>query len=98
LYPASTISKYELKKLAIGTINFCFIVTTPHSKVVARISRDANEANSLSDRSKERKLLGVITERGLGVKLLGVFENGMQTLSAVFNQQDTLPSTWKENI
>lgn len=63
--------------MAIGTINFCYIVTTPNSKVVIRISRDHNTQHELSDRSKERKLLSVITERGVGVKLLAVFDNGI---------------------
>lgn len=71
-----TCSAYKLKKMVIGTINYCYIVTTPNSKAVVRISRDGNAQQELSDRTKERKLLSVITERGAGVKLLAVFDNG----------------------
>lgn len=95
--PEDDIHKYEVEKVAIGTINYCFIVTTPHSKVVARISRDANEDNSLSDRTKERNLLRIISERGVGMRLLGVFENGhiTQHVDGAHLTVSQMPELWK---
>jgi len=73
-------SVYELTKIDIGTINYCYFVTLPSQSVVVRISRDANPHTCLGQtKAEEKVLLGLVSDHQVGPRLLAEFDNGLIT-------------------